>query len=139
MLYLKIDDYYIDENHLILKSSDLAGEFDIVRYEEFEEIIPILQKEIKEEKNLHINCKPSDYKKNWHEVFRLQNEDGQLIISLEEKNEKDSEYAKFYVLMACVMLVIIFSFCITTIIVGRYPYKFSKRIQKAFFKDGYLR
>ena len=137
---VKIEDYIIDENHMILKVENLLSDFEIVRYKEYEEIQSIIEKEIADENNLYIYV--LDYKedeaKKTYEVYCIQRINGESIISLEEKNENDSEFAKSFIPVAVVFLILVLIFCISTIIVGRYHNKFSKRIQRAFFQDGYL-
>lgn len=136
-----IEDYYTDDNHLILESKVPECKFDISLYKNYDDEIQQVLKEISNENPLYIYAvkyKETNSGKRKFEVAGIENSEGEDIISFEKMNEVQKEYDESFLPFGIMICIICVLFSLTIWLVGRYPHKFSKRIQQAIFQDGYL-
>lgn len=138
---VSLDNYYIEENHMILESDELIYDFEILRYEVYDNAIPKILNAIDNGKplGLYVLNYREAYNENLRfEVCSVKDWQGNVIISFDEMNEEDKEFSMIYLPIAGIILGFILLFCASIVIVGRYPHKFSKRVQRWIFQDGYL-
>ena len=137
----KIENYYIEENHMILEPSDLSCKFKLFRYEDYGRSTAEIVSEVKRGKELHIyvlDCEEANNEGLEFEICCVQSRKGKTLLALEEKNKSDKAYNKSCLSLFLIAFFIFLLYCAATVIVGRYPDKFSKRVKRWFFKDGYL-
>ena len=132
--------YEIEDQHLIM--SDSENEYIIFRYKEYGEATENLINSIETNTKLHLNTIVSEKEKNLitqYEICAAKSETGNLYFSLDTYNENQKKYGYSflpYLFIAFIFSALFFAF---SVVVGRNPKKYSKRIQRFFFKDGYLR
>lgn len=134
----KINSYEIDDSDLILNSEE--QDFIIFRYEEYGDITKNMIAALSETPVLGMNVTEymSDNVFSGYEVHSVKM-GGKNLLSFEETRKNNIVFAYKIVglfSVVCVPLVVLF---VCMVIVGRNPHKYSKRIQRMLFKEGYLR
>ena len=136
-----IDDSYTDDNHLILESRIPGCKFDIKFLDDLDKEVGQILNEVSKNKPIYVYAKGYKEKnktKGKYDVYCVETVKGEEIISLEKMNELNKEVAVSGFPIAVVLSVVSICFSMVILLVGRYPHKFSKRIRKAIFQDGYL-
>ena len=136
-----IEEYYANENHLILESKVPNCKFDISLYQDYDYEIERVLDEVSKENPLYIYAlkyRDTNNVKGKFEVVSIENSKGAALISFEKMNEVHNEFELSFLPYSIGICIIFILFSATIFLVGRYPHKFSKRLQKAIFKDGYL-
>lgn len=135
-----IHSYEIKDHHLIM--SDSENEYIIFRYQEYGEATEQLIHSIEKNTKLHLNTIASEKEKNiitQYEICAAKSETGNLYFSLDTYNANQKKYGYSFLPYLIVLFIFPTLFFISSVIVGRNPKKYSKRVQKFFFRDGYLR
>lgn len=109
---------YTDEQFNGEKIKEICnGKFEVITYSE--EVTP-------------------DDEDDYFSLYAIKNED-KYILSFDETNRLQREENFPLIIIAKVFVLAVLGLIIATIIVGRNPQKFSKKVVRMFFKDGYIK
>lgn len=74
-----------------------------------------------------------------YEIYNIVNSTGKTILSFDEVNQVSNKKSLQIALFMLIFFFVWLFCCIGSVIVARNPQKYSKRVQRMFFKDGYLK
>lgn len=139
---LQMNDYEIDDSVLILRTRQKDAVFELGEYEKYENVFTHILSAIQDEEKLIMNVTILEEEHDnpiRYEIYNIINSTGKTILSFDEVNQVSNKNS---LLLALFMLIFFFLWlfiCIASVIVARNPKKYSKRVKRMFFKEGYLK
>lgn len=134
--------YEIDNQTLLLKATNHVEEFELWNYEKYDSVFSNIITALEDNQQFKINVlilEEDNDEPIRYEIYNMRDMNGNNILSFDEVNRISNKNSLEIALFTLIFFFMWLGFCIGTVIVGRNPQKFSKRIQKLFFKEECLR
>ena len=139
---LQVNAYEIDDDTLILKSKQNEAAFELWKYEKYENVFTYIISAIQDEQKLIMNVTVLEEEHDdpiRYQIYNIVNSTGKTILSFDEVNQVSNKNSLLIALFTLIFFFVWLFICIASVIVARNPQKYSKRVQRMFFKDGYLK
>ena len=139
---ITIESYVIEKDTLVLNVIENDINYEIYGYESCENVLSYVTEAIQSQGPMQVEVLPikeDDESIREYDIYSMQDLQGNKYVTYEMMNRAREKSGLRDALISCSFFVVWMLFSLMTIYVGRNPHKFSKRVQRWFFKDGYIK